>query len=69
LTGNPISETGLEWFEKQSDTVKRDLLGEGRFNALQENKFTLDKITRTYPDDVYGQMRRAASLKELLAEE
>jgi hypothetical protein len=64
---NPIEQTGIDWFEKQSDSKQSQMMGEGRYTAWKDGKFELDKLTTTRENDVYGAMRTEATLKELLA--
>jgi len=62
---NPIPQSGAEWFESQPESRQRDLLGPGKFEAWQDGAFDFSALSKPYQDDVYGEMRREASLKEL----
>lgn len=63
---NPITETGIEWFERQSAATQRALMGPGKFDAWQNGRVRLDQLTEERQDDVYGLMRGEPSLKQLL---
>lgn len=63
---SPISETGVDWFSKQSEATQRALMGPGKYDAWQEGKIRLDQLTEERDDDVYGRMRGEPSLKQLL---
>lgn len=66
---NPIRETGQVWFERQPEAAQKDMMGASKWQAWQDGKFDLSQITKTYSDDVYGDMRTEASLKDLLGDE
>jgi hypothetical protein len=63
---NPIQQTGDEWFRQQSEATQRAMMGNARYEAWQAGKFDLDKLTGTYEDGVFGEMRREVPLKELI---
>lgn len=68
-TPNPIEQSGAEWFASQPETTQRTMMGEGMYNNYKDGKFAVTDIPREYTDDVYGEMRRAATLKELVSDE
>lgn len=68
LSGNPVEQTGEAWFTGQSEKMQKDILGGSMWDAWKEGKFTLADIPGTYQDEVYGEMRAAKTLKELLGE-
>ena len=57
---------GQEWFEAQGEAVQREMMGPGKFEAWKAGKFEFGRLAGHYQDDVYGDMRVEASLKELL---
>ena len=65
---NPIQQTGEDWFKSQPENVQRDALGKGKFEAWQDGKFEFSALSTTYQDDIYGTMRREATLQELIGE-
>lgn len=65
---NPGIQTGQDWFGELTESEQRNLMGDGRYEAWKEDKFTLDALSRQHDDDVYGSMRTEASLKELIGE-
>lgn len=68
IVGEPIinSDAGIQWFEALSEAQQRAMLGKGKFEAWQAGKFELPDISTVYQDEVYGEMRREASLKGLI---
>ena len=44
------------------------MIGDSKYAAFKEDKFTFDQLSKTYQDDVYGEMRGEASLKDLVNE-
>lgn len=63
----PVSDqTGEAWFNEQDEATQRRLLGPGKYEAWTEGKFDFSALSTTHTDDVYGQMRIEATLKELL---
>ena len=63
---NPLEQNGDEWFRQQSEATQREMMGNARYEAWAAGKFDLDKITGTYEDGVFGEMRREVPLKELV---
>ena len=64
----PSYETGEAWFKGQPETAQRDLMGPAMFDAWRAGEFAFGDLSVPYTDDTYGEMRRAASLKDLLGE-
>lgn len=58
-------ETGEQWFARQPDSVQRGIMGKGMHAAYKAGDIDFGKLSTTYNDPVYGEMRRAATLKEL----
>lgn len=66
-TPNPVEQTGLEWFADQPQATQSAMLGPEKYAAWKDGKFGLgENLSKPYNDDVYGEMRREASLKDLL---
>lgn len=65
---NPIEQTGADWFSTQSESTQKSMMGDEKWQAWKDEKFTFDKLSTTYENDVFGTMRRESSLKELLGE-
>jgi len=63
MTVNP--NAGLEWFKKQGEAAQKEVLGVGKWEAWKAGLFEFNKLSTTYEDDVFGTMRREATLKEL----
>lgn len=64
--GNPIEQSGIQWFESLPEAQQRQILGEGKFEAWQAGKFTLPQLSKEHDNDVYGKMRIETPLKELI---
>jgi hypothetical protein len=64
--GNPIEQTGIEWFESLPESQQKQILGAGKFEAWKAGKFTLDQLSKEHENDVYGMMRVVTPLKELI---
>jgi len=62
---SPIEQSGADWFASQPESRQRDMMGAGRFEAWKDGAFDFSALTQPYQDDVYGEMRREASLKDL----
>lgn len=66
--GNPVTEGGQAWFDALSEAEKKAMMGEAKYKAYQDGKFTFEQLSTAKEDAVYGQMRTEASLKELIGE-
>jgi hypothetical protein len=67
--GNIIEQTGQAWFEGLDEGQQRDIMGAKKWEAWQDGKFEFSALSQPYQDDVYGEMRREASLKDLIGDE
>jgi hypothetical protein len=61
----PPFESGEEWFNRQPETLQREMMGAGKFDAWQAGKFSFNDLSRKYNDRVYGELLRETTLKEL----
>ena len=68
IFGNPVEQSGLDWFGAQNAERQREMMGPGKYEAWKDGKFDLSQMTSEQKDEVYGQMRTEATLKELLGE-
>ena len=66
LNPTPNIEKGSDWFNKQPESVQRDILGKGRFEAWKGGKFQLSDVVGQHKDGVYGDMRVPRPLKDIL---
>lgn len=64
--GNPIEQSGIEWFESLPESQQKQILGAGKFEAWKAGKFSLDQLSKEHENDVYGMMRVVTPLKELV---
>ena len=60
-----VPETGEEWFNKQPESIQRQMMGKGKHKAWTEGAFGISDLTTTREDDVYGLMRVVKPLKDL----
>jgi len=63
---NPVKETGQDWFDNLSEAEQKAIMGQGRLEAYKAGKFEFGALSGVRDDEVYGPMRVAASLKELV---
>jgi hypothetical protein len=59
------TQTGEEWFKKQPAKVQREMMGPGKYEAWKAGEFEFEELSQPYEDDVYGELFREATLKEL----
>jgi len=66
---NPVTETGEQWFARQSEATQRSLMGREYYDAWRGGAFDLSEMSTTHRDEVYGDMRVQARLWQLLGAE
>jgi len=66
---NPIEQSGIDWFNGQSEATQRSMMGNSKYDAWQEGKFNLDQLSSTYQDEVFGTMRGETPLHKLLGDD
>ena len=66
---NPIEQSGIDWFNGQSEATQRSMMGNSKYDAWQEGKFNLDQLSSTYQDEVFGNMRGETPLHKLLGDD
>ena len=64
----PQYPTGQEWFTALPEARQRAQMGNAMYDAWKAGKFEFKDLSAPYQDKVYGEMLRAASLKELLGD-
>lgn len=64
--GNPIEQSGIDWFNGLSAERQKKILGQGKYDAWKAGKFTLDQLSQEKENDVYGLMRVEVPLKDLV---
>jgi len=62
-------EPGISWLSRQSEETQRTILGPARYNAWKAGAVDLSEYSVIDPHPVYGPIRRAASLKEVLGDD
>ena len=68
LTGFPDPppiQTGEAWFREQPETTQLAMMGPGKLEAWQAGKFEFVELSTAYQDEVYGELLRETTLKEL----
>lgn len=66
--GNPVGQSGEEWFNSLSDEEQAAIMGPDKLAAYKDGKFSFDQLSRQDPHDIYGSMRTEQSLKNLVAD-
>ena len=68
IVGEPIvqPDAGISWFMSLGEAQQKAMMGPGKYEAWKEGKFDLSDLTSVYNDEVYGEMRRETTLKELV---
>lgn len=66
---NPVTETGEQWFRRQSEATQRALMGRQFYEAWTSGAFDLAQMTTQHYDEVYGNMRVQTPLWQLLGAE
>ena len=57
---------GADWFEAQSPTMQRDILGKGRYYAWQNGDFDLEQLVTVKRNPVWGDSLQVTPLRELV---
>jgi len=61
------TDTLKEYLEARFvEADKRYQMGKGMYEAYRAGKFTFDQITGKHVDDIYGEMKVAKPLKDLI---
>jgi hypothetical protein len=63
-----IPQTGEEWFWGLPEDKRREIVGDASYKALDAGEITLADLSETYNHDIYGPIRRQASLVHILGE-
>jgi len=71
IPGMPLAQyqTGQEWFTALPEARQRAQMGSAMYDAWKAGKFNFKDLSVPYQDKVYGEMLRAASLKDLLGDQ
>jgi len=64
----PVEQGGEDWFNQQPEAKQRELMGQSKFDAWKDNKFSFGQLAGKHQDTVYGQMTVEAPLAVLLGE-
>jgi hypothetical protein len=62
----PVLEGGEDWFNKQSPADQRYQMGKGMHEAYKAGKVKFADISGVHNDEIYGDMRVARPLKDLI---
>jgi hypothetical protein len=61
-------ESGRDWYGRLPTAVQRRMAGDTMFTALNQGDVSFDDLSKIYQDDVFGEMLREASVRELIAD-
>lgn len=61
----PEIESGEDWFNRQSTTTQRAIMGPGMLAAYNDGAVKFDQAPSNYEHPAYGTMMRTATMKEL----
>lgn len=64
----PPIQKGEDWFKGLPRAQQSQLMGATKFKAWQAGEFQFSQLSEPYQNDVYGQMRREASLKGMIGD-
>jgi hypothetical protein len=59
---------GKSWFDVQPEAVQKQMMGTAKWDAYKANKFDFNKLSLDKHNDVFGDMKTEASLKDLIHE-
>jgi hypothetical protein len=68
LGDNTPDKNGQDWFMGLSEAKQKEIMGFEKWQAWKDGKFEFSQLSAEHQDDVYGTMRGAANLKDLLGE-
>jgi len=57
---------GEQWFRQQPTATRRAMMGPAMYEAYKKGEFAFEDLSQPYDDEVYGELLRQASLKDLL---
>lgn len=60
------AQSGEDWFNGQPDSVKRQMLGPGKYEAYKSGKFAFSQLVTVKPNRTWGPSAQVTSLKDLL---
>jgi hypothetical protein len=65
---NPLgSDTaGEDWFKGLPDSQQKAIMGPGKWQAWKDDKFDFSQLSKQVDNDVFGTMRTASTLKDLI---
>lgn len=63
----PTWETGIEWLEKQPESVQRHVLGPGRYEGLRTGAFSVEQLVTRHKNATWGDSLHPTTLRDLLA--
>jgi hypothetical protein len=67
--GNPVEQSGEDWFSSLSEAEQKSRMGETKWQAWKDDKFSFSQLSAQHTDERYGTMRTEASLASLIGEE
>ena len=64
-TPRPQWESGSDWFNKQPESIQRQMMGKGKYDAWKSGKIKLNDLTQETDDKIWGKMRTETPLKDI----
>lgn len=64
--GNPVEQTGEDWFKAQNAGRQAAILGKGKYKAWTDGLFEFSQLSTEKENDVYGMMRVETPLNDLV---
>lgn len=58
-------QSGESWFNRQPESVQREMMGPGKYDAWKAGKFEFSQLSKEYDHPSYGTLLREATLAEL----
>lgn len=69
FNANREIQSGEDWLNGQSDAQQKLILGGARWRAWKDGVIQIADMSALYYDDVYGAMRYAPSLKQMIGDQ
>ena len=59
-------EKGSDWFQRQDEATQRKMMGDAKWEAWKEGRFSLEDLPKQMTSDVWGDSWTPKSLEELV---
>jgi hypothetical protein len=68
LMGDRPIQRGEDWFRGQPPNIQQRIMGGARYRAWKDGAVQIDQMSVIYLDDLYGPMRHAPSLRQMIGD-